>query len=524
MFEQIIKRSYYAKKHLKAPLLKERLAYIQDHSDRGRSLSTLKSIAEYLLRIVEFLHLKSEDTIITFDQIEEAANRWGRYQYNHPQKRAKFSRCGKEMFIRYATDFLKKINRLEILPEEKIPLLNKIFERRKALKRHANAPLLKERLLYLQYWHDNGAPNSSLRRIAQYLLVVMNYLDFCKLRMVSENEIEKAAEHWAKGKNYKRKTYYSIFAKARFIHDASDWFDKLGCLEKTSRSPILFEESLIKYIDYMRHEQGLSEETIKTRFTQLKIFLVGIATQYHSLNKLTPIAIDKFLVKKHDIDGYSRRSIQGYATVLRSFLRYLEGKAICQPGLADSIKAPRVYRDESLPLAPSWDDVKKLLSKVADDKPTHIRDYAILLLLSVYGLRRSEVEKLRLDDIDWKNETLNLRRAKNSKPQTFPLTKIVGNAILRYVKDVRQNSCPCREVFLCRRSPHRALGKGAVFMIVNRYLKPMKLNIKHCGPHALRHACATHLINSGISLKEIGDHLGHQGLETTRIYTQSRRV
>ena len=48
----------------------------------------------------------------------------------------------------------------------------------------------------------------------------------------------------------------------------------------------------------------------------------------------------------------------------------------------------------------------------------------------------------------------------------------------------------------------------------------MNLNIKHHGPHALRHACATHLINEGVTLKEISDHLGHQGLDTTRIYTK----
>ena len=84
MLEQIIKRRYYLKKHLNTPLLNERLAYIRFYSNRGRSLNTLREVTDYLLRIVEFLHLKNDGTIITFDQIEEAANRWGRYQYNHP--------------------------------------------------------------------------------------------------------------------------------------------------------------------------------------------------------------------------------------------------------------------------------------------------------------------------------------------------------------------------------------------------------------------------------------------------------
>ena len=57
-------------------------------------------------------------------------------------------------------------------------------------------------------------------------------------------------------------------------------------------------------------------------------------------------------------------------------------------------------------------------------------------------------------------------------------------------------------------------------MIVSSNLKPLNLKIKHHGPHALRHACATHLLNEGFSLKEISDHLGHQGYETTKVYTK----
>lgn len=115
---------------------------------------------------------------------------------------------------------------------------------------------------------------------------------------------------------------------------------------------------------------------------------------------------------------------------------------------------------------------------------------------------------------------LYLKRAKRSKSQVFPLSKPVGNAILNYLKRVRPNNCLLREVFLCKRAPYRILSSSAIYQIVSKNLKPLNLNIKHHGPHALRHACATHLINEGISLKEISDHLGHRGLETTRIYTK----
>ncbi|WP_341757004.1 MULTISPECIES: tyrosine-type recombinase/integrase [unclassified Candidatus Tisiphia] len=521
MFNKIFKKASTIRKHINAPLLEERLQYLQYWDTLGRSRSTIQSTAQYLLRIIDYLNLETNDVVVSRKKIELAANVWACYQYNHPQKKVAFSKHGKERFIWYATDWLRKLNRLELLPEETIPLFNKIFERHNALQRHASMPLVEERLRYLQYWDDNGAVKSSLRNIAQYLLVIINYLSFYELRTVSLIEIEKVAEEWAKdSRNSKRKGNYSKFAKARFILFASNWFKMLGCLKQEPKSPFPFEEYLNLYIVYMRHEQGLSENTIKNRFYQLQDFLIKINEKRKNLIQLTPSIIDEALTIKYNVNGYSRRSIQSYASVIRSFLKYAENQAWCQSGIANSIKIPRVYRHESLPYSPSWDDVKKLLANSKSDHSIDIRDYAILMLLSVYGMRCSEVINLQLEDLDWENELLYLRRAKRSKPQIFPLSKIVGSAILRYLQEVRPNNCLLRTIFLCMRSPYRPLKAAAVYQLVSRRLRPLDLKIKHHGPHALRHACATHLINEGVSLKEISDHLGHTGLETTRIYTK----
>ena len=107
--EQICKRSYYRERHIHAPLLQERLQYLQYWADRNISHHTLKSIAQYLLRIVEYLHLEN-GKIITLAEIEKAADRWAKYQYNHPQKKASFSKAGKTRFTWYALNWLKKLN------------------------------------------------------------------------------------------------------------------------------------------------------------------------------------------------------------------------------------------------------------------------------------------------------------------------------------------------------------------------------------------------------------------------------
>jgi hypothetical protein len=174
MLEQVIKRAYYLNKHLEAPLLKERQAYLQHWASKGVCRHTLKSIADYLLRIVQFLHLEN-DGPITLEAVEKAASEWGEFQFNHPMKKS-FSKTGEKRFVSVSLDWLKRINRLASLPEEQIPLFNQLFERRHALKRHTSAPLLQERLMYLQYRSDLKVEESTLRGTAQYLLIIMDAL------------------------------------------------------------------------------------------------------------------------------------------------------------------------------------------------------------------------------------------------------------------------------------------------------------------------------------------------------------
>lgn len=398
-------------------------------------------------------------------------------------------------------------------------MFDQIFKRSSAIKKHSKAPLLKERWKYIQYWVDNGAVTESIQRISQYLLTIIEYLKFYKIREVNVTEIEKVAYKWASRTcpRYIKKENSNV-SKEHFVRYAVGWFKLLGCLIVPEKPSLPFEEQLNQYTVHMRHEQGLSEVTMAGRICILQDFLKEIAKTCKHFNDITPLIVDKFLIKKHDVDKRSRRTVQYYATAIRTFLRYHGNKGQCHSGLADTVKAARVYRHESLPSSPSWDEVKIILKKTEGDSPESIRDRAILMLLSIYGLRSGEVLKLQLEDIDWRNELLHLKRSKTSKLQTFPLSSTVGNALLRYIKEIRPNHCSRREVFLCRQAPYRPL--SGTYHIVNKYMKPLGLAIKHHGPHALRHACASHLINEGVSLKEISDLLGHQGLETTRIYTK----
>jgi len=141
------------------------------------------------------------------------------------------------------------------------------------------------------------------------------------------------------------------------------------------------------------------------------------------------------------------------------------------------------------------------------------------MLFAVYGVRAGEVSRLQLSDIEWQRETIVFTRSKLIGSHSFPLCQSVGEAIIRYMKEVRPRSSR-RELFLTMRAPFRPLTSNALWPVAARRLQKLGVSLRHRGPHSLRHACATRLINEGLSLKEVGDHLGHRDPETIRIYAK----
>src|SRR5207248_6434910 len=159
--------------------------------------------------------------------------------------------------------------------------------------------------------------------------------------------------------------------------------------------------------------------------------------------------IDRAFMNKIAPAGYARSTIHHHAEALRAFLRYAQQRGWCPPGLAAGIHLPRMYRHETLPVGPSWDIVQRLLKQTEGDRPAQTRDRALLLLLTTYGLRAGEVVRLRLEDLDWEHERITVVRSKSFKTQTYPLCRTVGDAILRYLRELRPRTAH-RQVFLRR--------------------------------------------------------------------------
>lgn len=397
-------------------------------------------------------------------------------------------------------------------------MFDELFERPHALMRQRTAPLVEERVRYLRHLADEGMSRRTLRVAAIFLLVVCERLDLGDRagEVIDETEVEEAAAAWAVRPTRSRREGRS--GRRRFRQHATEWLRFMGRLHEASKPLAPCADLVAEYAKYMAGERGLSPHTIAYRCVAIEDFLRRVAATRDSLREITLTQIDRVLVEKVTKGGYARVTVQTYASTLRSFLRFAETRGWSPSGHAMAIKSPRVFPLERLPVGPSWAEVRRLLASTEGDAPTDIRDRAILFLLSVYGLRNGEVMHLRLEDFDWDQSLLLVRRDKTCSAQRYPLTRPVGDAVLRYLRQVRPRSVH-PEVFLTMRAPFRPLRSG-LWRIVARRLRPLGVSIPHHGPHALRHACATRLLAQGLSLKEIGDHLGHRQPDTTRIYAK----
>lgn len=392
-------------------------------------------------------------------------------------------------------------------------MFEQIFSQPATIAHHNASPYAAERQLYLSYLFEEGRSRNSLRLIAELLIQCAQHLPLHRAE-ISASEIELSAEAWAKTR--RRSAACAHSGERHFVFHATKWLRLLGRLsEPQVEHPFATERDV--FVRFLRSERGLAPITIDHYQREIDEFLIRLGRQSKALRDVTPDDITLHIQKIAE-RRLKRTSIAHHVAALRAFFRYARSRGWCREGVSN-IDAPPIYRLESLPRGLPWDDVRRLLASCAGDRPIEIRDRAMLLLLAVYGLRSAEVRFLRIDDIDWEREIIRVRRSKQLKTQQYPLVLEVGTAIVRYLREVRPK-CNTREIFLTQTQPYRPLTGAALGYRVRFRLRLMGTALPSTGAHALRHACATHLLAQGVSLKEIADHLGHASLEATQVYAK----
>ena len=393
--------------------------------------------------------------------------------------------------------------------------------------RHEQAPLLPEREAFIDHLLQQGTSLKAVRGVAWQLLNVIRLLRLTRLRDVRIDEIEEAAQQWTRERRSNPNVHSYKHSEIYFIYVAKKWLRFAGVLKVPAIPRIRFADEIDEFARWVTEERGLSALSVRSHRNKISLFLKWLSERHHLLTAVRLRDVDDFLISK-GTSGWSRKSARGYANSLRAFFRYAEKRGWCATGIAEGITSPRLYVHEGLPEGPTWNQVQRLFQTVNGNKAAAVRARAVLYLLAVYGLRSGEICRLLLRDFDWRSETFTVNHSKRGGAQKYPLQREVGDAVVAYIRKARpRSSCP--HLFLTLNPPYRAIGGSALWKITNRSMQVTGIRCRRRGPHCLRHACATHLLEQGASLKEIGDLLGHRDSKSTTIYAkvhlqQLRRV
>ena len=398
-------------------------------------------------------------------------------------------------------------------------MFEEIFAGPIARARQSASPFPEERRAFLRHLKGLGYARTSLKAVACELIVIARHLDLAGPEPIDITAIETGAKRWTAHQIRRRHSTNAGLSTRNFRYWATAWLRWWGRLmERPAAAAPPFGSLLDGFKAYMANEQGLTPLSIRSHAWKTKTFLAWYWPHGRAFADVTLQDVDAFLtVKGHGT--WSRRSVNIAGQALRAFFRYAERTHQCRVGIAANIRGPRLYDLETLPSAPAWTDVEAIITDLMTDRAVDIRRVAALLLFATYGFRLSEVAGLTLEDLDWTHGVIRIRRVKRHDVQTYPLSKEAGSALLRYITGVRPRG-PWREVFLTLLAPHRPISRTGLYHLASRVLCARGLRLRHHGPHALRHACATRLLSQGLSFKDIGDHLGHRSADATAIYAK----
>jgi integrase/recombinase XerD len=384
-----------------------------------------------------------------------------------------------------------------------------LFDSVAAVTRHQVGPLLAERERYLYHCAAGGAALVSQRNRACAMIRIAERMTQGDLGRIGAQRLREVIVGDGPA--------VAPWTIANLMKHTRPWFKFLGWWEPV-RPPIAFERDLDRFVTWMRDERGLTLCTIEQWRYRTATFLRWCNETGRTLEALDPEDIDAYFVT-YGAQRWSRISAGHIARMLRVFLRHAASIGSCRAGLAESILSHRRYQLETLPYALDWSDVRRLIAAASGDTELDIRDRAIMLLLAVYGMRAGEVAALRREHIDREGGQLRIWRLKRSQPQIYPLVPSVAQALAKYT-DVARPQVTHAEVFIRGQAPRTPLSVHGIYDIVHRRLLALQVQAAHLGPHALRHSCATKMLADGMTLKEIGDHLGHRSTVSTMTYAK----
>lgn len=404
-------------------------------------------------------------------------------------------------------------------------MLEKFYVRPETVDRVLSSWIGSSVEMYVRWLAEHGYTS---RTISRRIPLAISFGEFAKAHGATQMEdlpghVESFVQEWLvarrKGKlsePQRKKIVYCVRNPIRqMLRVALPDYVGLGRPHKAENP---FQAQAPHFFDYLRLEKGLREATIwqyRHSLRKLAAYFQRIALD--DVTHLSPAVLSCFVAECSR--GASWSELRNRCGHLRVFLRYLHRERVLTKDLSRAVDPPQKFRLSGLPRSISWADVRRMLETVERRSAVGKRDYAILLLLVTYGLRAREIAALTLDDIDWRNDRLRIPERKAGHSTAYPLSALVGEAIVDYLKNGRPTSSS-RNLFFRGMAPIQPIGSAAVSGCAGRYLRKAGIKVPRAGSHTLRHTCAQRLLDADLSLKSIGDYLGHGSPSSTQIYTK----
>ncbi len=336
----------------------------------------------------------------------------------------------------------------------------------------------------------------------------MNFLD----KKYHFSELEKAG-----------KLTQSIINSLRVIRMLGD-FQQHGCiLRRYYKQKELLQHDEFKvvlqfYILYCQQKEY--SRVTQNHYKKITEKLLSFMESHHikQVADITARHISNYI---NTLLGYSYKTVELQLCGMRSFFRYLYNDHRHSLNLADSIPSIKARKHNRIPSVWTQKNVTKLLDVIDRGNPAGKRDYAIILLVTRLGLRTIDVKHLTLNNLNWRDNTIELVQSKTSSLLTLPLLPDIGWAIIDYLKNGRPK-VDSPYVFLRHLAPLEPFSdEDRLHQIIIKYMRLAKIPIspnKRKGMHSLRHTLASRLLSENIPLPIISDILGHISSDSTAVY------
>lgn len=286
----------------------------------------------------------------------------------------------------------------------------------------------------------------------------------------------------------------------------------------------LLRHRFIEWLGACNYSIRTSEEYER----EIKFFIkwVDENTDVTNVNEILPKHLNQYQVKlcgvssDEECRSLSIKTQAKKLAAIRSWFDWLvrDQQLLLSP--ASSLQMPRI--PQRLPKnILTQAEARMLLESTPIENPLDIRDRAMLEIMYGSGMRREELRRLTIYDIDFEEKTIIIERGKGGGSRLVPLTEAAGNALKLYMEEGRPGCISNQSgstLFLSGQTGGMLCAK-AIEYIVHKASKRAGIT-KKISPHTLRHSCATHLLQQDADIRHIQRLLGHRKLSTTEIYTQ----